>query len=454
MFRFIFLCIILFNSIIAKAESEDSPITLSLQEAILLAVRENPNVEIAQLNHVEEKFSLHIQEWQFTPHYSFVASVGVNKSVINNVVQTTKNPLIQPEVKWLSPIGTQATLTSVNTFSHHFNPGLSLEIVQPLMRGFGRPIVEAALENAKDSEHISRLNIEGTLRNTVTGVIIAYLNAVSAENTVMLDKQALQRAETSVTQTKLFIKAGHKAGNELVTVEADVASAETTLENDKNNSQQARFALLEAIGVDPKTNMIITNLDVLALTHKYHISSLVDTQQRVLINDIQYQTDQITLEGSTKRNVALAEDNTRPDLNLTLNAGTSAGLSQGKYGGITGLFNGSNEARGATLSINIPLDNQLAKQGVLDAKIALREASLALKQERWSKETNAINGWNSVGSAERALKFAKNAASLQQKTYQLSNKKYLYGLINSIELQSVRQQLNLNQQALISAQLK
>ncbi len=46
--------------------------------------------------------------------------------------------------------------------------GLSLQIMQPLMRGFGKAVVEASLNNAKDSEVISRLNIEGTLRTTVT----------------------------------------------------------------------------------------------------------------------------------------------------------------------------------------------------------------------------------------------------------------------------------------------
>ncbi|MDR3490594.1 MAG: TolC family protein [Gammaproteobacteria bacterium] len=453
MFRLIFLCFILFSSNIANAEVENSQLTLSLQEAILLAVRENPNVEIAQLNEVEQKFSLHVQQWQFVPHLALVASVGVNKDTVNGVQQTTRNPLIQPTATWLSPIGTQATLSLVNPFANHANPSLSLQIVQPLMRGFGRPIVEAALDNARDSEEMSRLNIEGTLRNTVTAVIIAYLNAVSAENTVKLDQAALERAQTSVTQTKLFIKGGHKAGNELVTVQADVASAETTLENDKNNSQQARFALLAAIGLDPNTNVRITNLDVSALIHKYHQLSLAETQEHVLMNDIQYRVDQITLEGSTKRNLMQAEDNTRPQLNLSLNAGTNSGLSNGQNGGIASLFNGANESKGATLSIAIPLDDQVAKQGVLNAKIALREAMLALKQEKWNKETSAINSWNTVGSAERALKFAENAADLQQKNYQLTNKKYLYGLINSIELQSVRQQLNQNQQALISAQL-
>lgn len=430
-----------------------APLRLSLDEAILLAVRENPNVQQSELNQVEQKFALYVQQWEFKPHYSFEMARRVASSTRKRISETSHATFVQPESTLKTKIGTQFTLTSVNNISDHYNPGLSLEIMQPLMRGFGRPVVEAALYNAIDSEKISRLNIESTLRTTVTNVIVAYLQAVSAENTVINDERALARAQLSVKQTELFIKAGHKAGNEIVTVQADVANAQTTLENDKNAVQQARYALLAAIGLDPNTRVTFSDLNIPALIKRYHVPALAETQEMALQNDIQYQTDQITYEGATKRALLTAEDNTRWQLNFTIKTGVGQGAGGGESAGINSMLNAVNKTNSAELSLHVPIDDQSAKQSVLNAKIALREASLALKQEKWEKETHAINGWNSIASAERALQFAENAARLQQQTYDVSYKKYLYGLIDSTVLQSVQQQLVSTDQALVSARI-
>ncbi len=380
---------------------------LSLDDAILLAVRNNPSVQTSRLSYLSQKFSLWIEQWEFAPHYSFQAEGSTARNgTPGQPLNVSHHYNVTPVVSVLTPIGTSLSLTGTNTITGHYNPGLSLQVMQPLLRGFGRPIVEASLNNARDSEVISRLNIEGTLRSTISDIIDAYLNVVSAERTVGIDKQTVERAQTSLQQTKLFIKAGHKAGNELVTVQANVASAQSALENDKNSLDQARYGLLAAIGLDPNADVKFSTLDIDKLIAKYHLPTLADTKQLILVNDIQYQTDEITLHGQHKRDLMVAEDNSRWQLNLTASAATGNGSGGGYNAGLNSVFNGSNQSSSVGLALTIPIDDQLSKQAVLNAKIALKQAELALEQERWSKQTSAINGWNNVISAERALHFA------------------------------------------------
>lgn len=450
---FLFILVGFAFSAIVEAKTSGSSQTLSLNEAILLAVRENPNVQTSQLNHVMQKFALEVAHWQFQPHYAFQVTRNQMRTVTAGSVQTNNSWAVQPALSWQSPIGTQLTVNSINNVAGNYNPGLSAQIVQPLMRGFGRPVVEAALNNAIDSEKTSRLTVQGTLRTTVSAVINAYLDVVSAEHTVKNDNDALHRAEVSVQQTKMFIKAGRKAGVEVVTVEADVANAQTKLENDKNALQQARYALLTAIGIDPNTPVVFTSLDVPSLIKKYHVPPLIRAKQLILENDIQYQTDQITIQGSIKRSLLVAEDNTRWQLNLTAGGTLGNGFGGGANAGLNSIVNGYNQTQTAALSLVVPIDDKQAKLAVANARIALQEAETALRQEKWQKETNAINGWNTIASAERALHFAENAASLQLRTYNISFKKYSYGLIDSLELQSAQQQLNQRQQALIDARV-
>lgn len=449
LFIFLFWCIF-------QCSFATPPKVLSLNDAILLAIRENPNVVQAQLNHVLANFALDLAHWQFKPHYSFSANASTSRdySVDDNgfVSQNTTGANLGATL--LTPIGTQIEVASSNNRSDHYNPGLSLTVMQPLLRGFGRPIVEAELYNSMEGETISRLSVESALRSTVTSVINAYLDVISAQKNLHVDEDALKRAMQSVEQTKIFIKAGSKAGVELVTVEADVAGARTRIELDKNNLTQTRYALLTAIGIDPNTPIEVETIDVTALIKKYTIPSLGVAKDRSLKNDIQYQIDQMTIKGSKRRSVMQAEDQTRWQLNLTADAATGSGTGGGNdNAGINSLINGVNQSSSLTLNLTVPLDDRTAKNAVASAKISLREAEIALQQEKWSKETNVINAWNSIFSTERTLHFAENAEKLQAKTWNFSFQKYTHGLIDSLQLQSAQQQYINSQQELNASQI-
>ena len=180
----VIFALICFNGISVCHAAENETRQLSLQESILLAVRKNPNVQITQLSHVLQKFAVEVQEWEFSPHYAFEAKHTTTSiySVTTDGQVTSNVSGVQPSASLLTPIGTRITAASVNNVTDHYNPGLSLQVIQPLMKGFGRPIVEAELYNALDSEKISRLNLQGELRDTVTAVINAYLDVISAKN--------------------------------------------------------------------------------------------------------------------------------------------------------------------------------------------------------------------------------------------------------------------------------
>jgi outer membrane protein TolC len=431
-----------------------APITLSLKEAILLAVRQNPNVESSELTKILTKFNVFIQRWQFYPHYdlslSLTAATGRSS---NRNLPITHGLDAKPEISWTSPIGTQVMVSASNTKTLYYNPGASLTIVQPLIRGFGEPIVETALENAKDSDVIARLTTEGVVRDTISKVIEAYLDLLSAQGIVHIDEEALKRAKVAVQQTKLFIEAGHKAGNELISVEADLANAKNNLANDLNTLTQARYALLEAIGMDPTITVHFEDLDLNTLLTRYHPLSLQATQQLILKNDIQYQTDLITLHGQTQRDVLTAEDNTRWQLNASATLATGYGSGGGYNSGLNSLYNGTNRAESVGLELTIPIDDQLSKQALLNAKIALKQAEIGLKQEKWSKESNAITTWNALGSAKESVTLAREAAALEEKTYQLNYQRYLHGLIDSLELQATEVRLIQDQQSLLASEI-
>lgn len=438
----------------AAPSCQDPTKIMSLDEAILLAVRTNPNVRSSRLDYVSQKFALWVEEWKFLPRYSFQAEASTARLISpGHHWHGSHNYNITPGVSLLTPIGTVLALTATNPMSNHYNPGLALDITQPLLRGFGPAIVETALHNAQDALVVSRLSIENTLRTTVTGVITAYLDVITAQKIIEIDEQALGRAEKSVADTRLFIKAGRKAGNDLVTVRANVASSKSTLENDKNQLLQARYALLTAIGINPNAELQFGDLDLNAIIGKYHVPPLAMTKELTLEHDLNYQTAEIMLYGEKCRSLLAAEDNARWKLDVNAHVSTGNGSGGGYVSGFNSLWNHSNENQSVGLKLEIPIDDQMLKQAILNAKIGLQEAKMAQLQKKWSLETTAINNWNSVNAAARSLHYAEDAENLQEKTYHLSYQKYLHGLIDSLELQSAQVALISEQQNLLRSRI-
>lgn len=460
----IFILILFF--LWGAAYADEQPIKLTLDDAIILALRENPTVQTSRLNYLQQKLNLKVEEWKFKPHFSFGTDYTYLRSSSGDRFVYTRGLDIQPGISLLTDVGTQLTLTGHTTEYGNLNPGASLSITQPLLKGFGKPIVEQALNNARDALYTNGLSVENTLRTTVTSVINSYLDEVNAERTVTIDEQALKRAQSSVSQTKKFIKAGSKAGNELITVEANLATAQSNLANDQNNLVQTKYNLLAAIGLDPNSNVEFANLDLDTLINKYSLPSLDDTKNLVLDNDIQYRIDEITFNGSTQRALMAAEDATRWELGLSANINTGGFTNNKKDSSViiannpddpNGLkpnqINNITQSQSVSLNLKIPIDDWTLKQQVEVQKIAIREAEINLKKERWDKETSAINSWNYLMSAKRSLQFAISAESLQEQTYKISYQKYLHGLIDSLQLQSAQLSLIQSQQSLLSSRI-
>ncbi len=452
--QWLFFCLLFFGFALCKAQT-DVPRTLSLNDAILLALRESPSVQQAQLADIQKKYALELAQWNFKPHYVIDATKVTSQtySSMKSGIITQNSTGITPKASLNTPFGTNISLAASNDIGKDYRPGVSLTVIQPLIRGFGRPIVEAALQSALESVRISHLQMEDTLRSTVSNVINDYLGVISAEKTLEIDQSDLKRSQKSVEQTKLFIKAGRKPGVELVTVEAAVANTQAKIESDQNSLAQSHAKLLQTIGLDPSANVVFTDISVPNLIKKYSIPSLIDTKKLVVNNDVSYQASQITYEGSLKRSVAVAENNTLWKLDLTASVATGGNSSEGPNSGLNSLVNGVNRNDSVQLNLSIPIDDQSAKIALEDAKIALHEAAISLKQEKWRHETTAIDSWNNVYSAERSLKLSEHAEELQQQVYNISEQKYNYGLIDSIELQSIRQSYMATQQQFVSQQI-
>src|SRR5690349_732337 len=91
-FRFIVFMLIFSLSFASYGQNKmTKPLELSLDEAILLAVRENPNIQLKQLNYIESKFGVIVAKWKFHPQFQFTAARTLTRTVTAGNEETTNS---------------------------------------------------------------------------------------------------------------------------------------------------------------------------------------------------------------------------------------------------------------------------------------------------------------------------------------------------------------------------
>src|SRR5690349_19776255 len=89
---------------------------LTLNDAILLALRYNPNIKNAEIQRIVDKFSLRVAENNYELNYALSGAANYNHSAQGGTVSESNNYSLTPAVNLPnSAHGTNFTLNAANT---------------------------------------------------------------------------------------------------------------------------------------------------------------------------------------------------------------------------------------------------------------------------------------------------------------------------------------------------
>jgi len=448
------LCILmLLASCLAIGRSlpqKTKPLILTLHDAVLLAMRNNPSLKVAELNRITQKYALVVEKYFFQPQYSFTA--GFVRTENGDGTRTNKITF-SPSVSLNTSFGTNFKLSMANTIDRGgFEPSATLSITQPLIKGFGEDIVLQALRNALDTEIVNKLNLKSTTIDTVNKIVADYFQVVQAKENLQADLYSLKRLNQTLDYDKKMIAAGRQAKQDIVQPQAQIASAKVTILNDKNTLRQNRFTLLNDLGLKLDANIQVSkkiDFDEIAklLTGKHGLPAIDKSQTLALENNISYLTLGITLR-STARALVKAENDQKWDLEF------SASQQVGGSTSVDELWKGG-EHREFDLGVNltVPINDLTSKQTLVAAKVALDQADINYAQEKRQLKINTFNQYHSVINSKQQLESSKQAFILQQKNLDIAKKKYKAGLISTFELLQNEGDLTTSEIAVISAKI-
>src|SRR3990167_3901067 len=411
---------------------------LSLQEAIALSLRNNPNVIIAELTRITDKFGLETSihdtynvQWQ---------PLTLSGTLINGATPV-----------WAA--GTQAGVTAVSgtqvTIQHTDNllGGMgvnTINLTQPLLQNYGAEYNRIIYQNAFDTEANAKLSFKSSVITAVVGVITAYRTLIQDYNNIEVSKQSYESQKAGVLQTELQVRVGKIAPSELIQQQENLETVHLQLvqqEQQLNNDYQA---FLTALGFAPTAKFII---DRSLKVEEKKLPSLDECIKVGLKNNIAYQQALIQLR-ITKRALITAENARKWTLNVT---STVQMGSQRSAAGQPLIDKGTNPNLG--ISLSVPFDNVDLKSAVVSAKIAIENAELTLAQTKASLISQILNQWETVSNQYVQVIISERAVAMQKKALENAQIQLKYGKVSMFEVNGLVNDLLTGETGLISEQV-
>lgn len=416
---------------------------MTLREAVLLSIRYNPNIQSADLQRVVDKYNLRLAQFQFEIQYALAGTATYSSSVANGTKAESDAYNLIPSANLTGPYGTTVQTTIGNPVTHtagsarFYNPVATVAITQPLMRGYGPDVTLIPLYNAEDTELVNRLSFKNTAIVQITGVINQYIATVQAANTLKAQIASLKQVENDLKQAKLLVQAGKRGSADLVQFEANASAQRLTLEQQQVALQQAKAQLLLLIGIEPTANINVTDT-VPQIIKK--LPTLKKSTQIALSNNVTYQQALINIR-LLKRNVTLAQDNIRPQLDLSVSQTQGGGTGGLPNGGPESLVNGTNYGTTVGLTLNVPISTLPQEQSIASAKIALRQAQVNLAALKRQTILSVQVAYQTLVSQKQQVEQAWNAVQLAQENYNISKIKLQYGKTTAFEVSTLQTSL-------------
>jgi len=425
---------------------------LTLREAILLALRYNPNIQNAELDRVIQRYQLRLAHNEFELQYALAGSANFEKNRYSGVGSSiTKTYVATPELGLKTKLGTSFSLRMNNNVGlyNSYNPEISISLTQPLLRGFGTAVNEAELLNAIDNEVVNQLNLRQSVINQITQVINAYRALINSGNNLKNQKRQLKEAKRSFEINEKKIAAGQLEPTGNIQQSYQIESLSLMVEQAENDFKTAAQNLLQTIGLDPQlrlsvpSNVKVKHIVIPDLKHSIEIA--LEHNTNYIAQKLAYKADQRAYL------VARNEQLWKLDLSANLQTGKLTDVDGNQ--GFNRIYNGSNMNQNASLTLKIPLNDLGRRSKLINAKLKLEKDRINLLAMKRALITDVTNLINSIESQAKRIRLAEKQVKLAEQSYVLQKKRREAGISTALDVNNTQNQLIQAQSGLIAAKI-
>ncbi len=241
-----YMLVMLFVALSASGALADGERSLTLKEAVKLAVEKNLDVRVELFNPASAEADIHKAQGIYNPLLSILANYQDSTTTTSDRVTTGGVSYIKAQgvttsagVNQLIPTGGTVGASFNNNLNHNnfkvgnintsYQSNVMLNFTQPLLKNFGKETTELTINVAKFSREGSLEQFRTRLQDIVSQVKIQYYQLYSLRKNLEVKNTSLHLAETVLNNTQGQVKAGVLPAMEILNAQFGVASRQKEL---------------------------------------------------------------------------------------------------------------------------------------------------------------------------------------------------------------------------------
>jgi outer membrane protein TolC len=432
----------------APASADVGELRLSLRDAVMLALKNNLDIAIANYNPKITAEGIIIAKAVFDPVASLTADADRTVTPTSSVLAqgvgntlTTKNVDLNASLTQALPFGASYTLGLTNNrfdttsafaqpptgINPSYRPVLTFSVTQNLLKNFGVDVNTAPIKIARTNQAISVTQFRQQANQVITSVHTAYWNLVFAIENLEVQKRSLRLARDLEALNRARVRAGVAAPVEVTQAEAQAAAQVQNVILAEKAVKDAEDQLKLIINI-PDGERIWARIIVPADKPPFEVAAVSDEAaiQEALEERPDYAAAKLNLQ-NTDLNLRVARNQLLPSLQFQGSLGLN-GLNEldkgfgNSYSGATGLTSGDFTSWSAALVLSYPLGNRSARSALIQAKLTddqSKTSLLNLKRQIVSQVREAVRRIEAnvqlVESTRAARALAEEQLRVEQK---------------------------------------
>lgn len=457
--------LILLASALSFAQLEKRSLSLSLEDCILTAMKNNIGVAVEVLNPELAGISVSLANEKYWPTLSFSFgkrdTITASYSFLDAADEvSTKSDTYSTQISQIIPTGgtfsiaLDGSITDTNRTGTTINPRygntLTLSFTQPLLQNFGFKVNRRDIIIARNNLDISESQLRRVLQDTVYNVEEAYWNLVYFTENLEVKRQSLKLAQDLLAKNMRAVEVGTLAPIEVLSAQSAVATREADIlqaEAQLKNSEDVLKTIINLSAEEAGEGVEIIPVDKPAFEKKE--ISLDEALRAAVENRPELEQTRIDLKNK-EINVSYAKNQLLPNLSFQASywspgvSGTElifdpfdrfgppiGSVPHSASEALKDVFNFIYNNWSVGLSLNIPLDNLFSRASYAQAKVNLEQAMLRLKNQEQQIFLEIKNAVRAVQTDYKRIQALKLARELAQKKLEAEEERLKVGLSTS-----------------------
>ncbi len=459
------------------AGQEPDEVSLTLEDAIVKALRNNLNVAVEILGPEVASAGLSRAREMFLPRLDI--DYGANRSEEPSTwwlqaadTNISKTMDYTASVSQMIPTGGNVSLSvlsyksdsnqAFSIINPYYRSQLSFSFTQPLLRDFGPKISRREILVAENNVGISGSQLQSVLIETVYQVQEAYWNLVFAIESLKVKQQSLELGLDLLVKTKKEVEVGQTAPIEVLNAEATVAQREAEILQAEALVKRSEDVLKSIVNVtsngDIRTWKIVP-LDEPSFEPRQ--ISLDEALGMAMEKRPDLEVSRSTIS-TRKINFKVAKNQLLPSLDLSFTY-RSPGISGDRIlylndDPFTGVIVGTEEGSRSEafsdamkflyrnwsvgLTFSLPLGNLVSKADYALAKLELEQAEARLKNQEQQIYLEVSDAVRNVETDAKRVEATRIARELTEKQLEAEMKKLSVGLTTNYFVLTYQEQLS------------